>query len=103
LHVHAPIFTLCRADNGRYYTADEYGMKNRANVELRDSVFMGELARQLEALGIEISYTGFDQARQGRITWEIKGSNPELRKFWSSRGRQAWEMRKAFEAEHDGR
>jgi hypothetical protein len=98
--VHATLFTLCKAENGRYYTADEYGLKNRANVELRDSVFMGEFARMLEELGVEIEYTGFDQARQGRITWEIKGSNAELRKFWSSNSTRAWKLQQEFEAEH---
>jgi hypothetical protein len=100
LHVHAPIFTLCKADNGRFYTADEYAMKVRTNREFRDAVFMGEFARQLEELGIEIEYRPFEQARQGKVSWEIKGSNPELRKFWSSNNQRAWEIRKAFEADN---
>lgn len=106
LHVHVPIFTTCAIDDPsapggvRWLTADEYGLKNRDNAEYRDAVFMGELARQLEQIGIEIEYDKFDESRSGRVAWEIKGSKQEARKFWSSNNDRAWALRRQFEAEH---
>ncbi len=101
IHVHAPIFTACAvedSDGVRWLTADEYGLKNRANAEYRDAVFMGELARRLEDLGIEISYTKFDKSRSGRLSWEIAGSKEEVRKFWSTNTDRKWKITRDFEA-----
>lgn len=103
IHVHAPIFTACAVEDEtasggvRWLTADEYGLKNRANAEYRDSVFMGELARRLEDLGIEIKYSDFDKSRSGRLSWEIKGSKEDVRKFWSTNADRKWNITRAFE------
>lgn len=99
LHVHAPIFTACQVD-GRWLTADEYAIKSPMNVEYRDAVFMGTLALELEKMGIEIDYDTFDDTRSGRVSWEIKGSNPDARRFWSSNNARSWEIRMEFEARY---
>lgn len=101
LHVHVPVFTMCQGPNGRWYTADEYGWKNEFNAKLRDQIFLGELARELEQLGIEIEYKDFDRARKGEVGWEVRGSNEEVRKHWSTNTERAWALRKAWEDEHE--
>ena len=99
LHVHVPVFTLCQAE-GRWYTADEFGLKNETNAKLRDAVFLGELARGLEGLGMELEYGQFDRAKKGEVSWEVKGSKKEIRKHWSTNTERAWELRRAYEEEH---
>jgi conjugative relaxase-like TrwC/TraI family protein len=99
IHVHVPIFTLCQAE-GRWYTADEFGAKNRANAKYRDAVFIGELARGLESLGVELKYNEFDRAKNGEVRWEVADSDPELRKYWSTNNERAWKIRREYEERH---
>ncbi|MCZ2857441.1 AAA family ATPase [Blastococcus sp. VKM Ac-2987] len=97
LHVHVPTFSLCKVGD-RWYTADEAGIKRTA--EYRDQIFMGELARRMEALGYSMDYAVFDEARAGRVTWELAGSDAALRKHWSSNHERTFALARAFELGH---
>lgn len=99
IHVHVPIFTLCQVGD-KWLTADEYGMKSKSNAKYRDSVFMGELARGLESLGVTLEYNEFDRARNGEVRWEVKDSDPELRRYWSTNNEKAWRIRREYEEQH---
>jgi conjugative relaxase-like TrwC/TraI family protein len=99
LHAHLVVMSLCKT-NDRWYTGDEYGLKVRRNSEFRDSLLMNEFTGRLEAMGYELDYSDFDRSRNGHVSWEAKGSDPNLRKFWSTNGTRAWEIRRAYEKEH---
>ncbi len=99
IHVHVPIFTLCKVGD-RWLTADEFGMKNSANAKFRDAVFMGELARGLEELGVKLDYTEFDRARAGEIKWEVGNTDEQLRRYWSTNNEKAWRIRREYEEKH---
>jgi hypothetical protein len=99
IHVHVPIFTLCQVGD-RWLTADEFGMKNRTNAKYRDAVFLGELARGLEGLGVSLEYNEFDRARAGELRWEVKDTDPELRRYWSTNNEKAWRIRREYEEKH---
>ncbi len=74
LHMHVPIIAVCAVpdpdnpESVRTYTPDEVGIKRQAAE--RDAVVMGEFARRLEDLGIELEY---HTDQKGRITWEVAG------------------------------
>ncbi len=102
LHVHVTILGPASVtDPGTgvtsFYTVDEYGLKNRANVEYRNAVAEGEFLRRLEDLGISVETSDWDRARNARITWEIAGSDPAVRKHWSTNS----EIAKRLEREHE--
>lgn len=99
IHVHSPIFTLCKVGD-RWLTADEFGMKNRTNAKYRDAVFMGELARGLEALGVELEFSDFDRSKGGEVRWEIKDVDQALCRRWSSGNEKAWRLRREYEEKH---
>ncbi len=102
LHVHVTILGPASVTDPvtgvtSYYTVDEYGLKNRANVEYRNAVAEGEFLRRLEDLDIAVKTSDWDRARHGRITWEIAGSDPAVRKHWSTNG----EIAKRLERDHE--
>lgn len=100
IHVHCTTMTLARSADGRWLTGDEYSVKNRANAKYRDSVFLGELARGLESLGVQLDYNEFERARGGEVRWEVKGTDPELRRYWSTNNERAWKIRREYEEKH---
>jgi hypothetical protein len=96
LHVHMPIFTLCKVGD-RYYTADSRGFLNKKVTKYVESVFDGEVARGLESLGIKLEYREWDRARNGELSWDVADSNGELCRHWSSNSRRKWQIRQDFE------
>jgi uncharacterized Zn ribbon protein len=99
LHVHVATFTACYVD-GRWLTANERPLKTEWNAKIRDAVFLGEIARGLEDLGIALDYKDFERARKGEVSWEVQGSKEEIRRRWSTNTERAWEIRRAFEGEY---
>jgi AAA domain/TrwC relaxase len=101
LHAHVPIIAVCWVPDGidpsmaKTYTPDEQGI--RATAAEREAVWMGEFARRLEDLGIAIEYTA---DRKGTIRWEIAGSNPAVRRLFSTNGERAHALTLQFEREH---
>lgn len=100
VHVHCTMATLCFVD-GRPYTADEYGIKNKTNAKFRDATFLGEVARGLEELGVTLKYNEFERARAGEVRWEIDGVDPKLCRHWSTNNERAWRLRIEYELKHD--
>lgn len=98
VHVHAPIFTLCRGQNGRWYTADEYGLKNRDNAELRDAACQLTTALELERQGLRLEYSDFDDSRRGIVRWKVAGISQEACDHYSTNHARSIEIAKAFEA-----
>jgi AAA domain/TrwC relaxase len=96
VHVHLTVATMCEV-GGRVYTADSYGVMNKRNAEHRDAAFLGEIARGLEELGIELEYGDWATARNGKLRWTVKGIDPGLARHWSSNAERAWKIRKDFE------
>lgn len=99
LHVHVATFTACYV-HGRWLTANERPLKTEWNAKIRDAVFLGEMARGLEDLGISLEYKDFERARKGEVSWEVQGSKEEIRRHWSTNTERAWEIRRAYEGEH---
>jgi hypothetical protein len=94
------VFSLIRTEDGKWRTADNYGLKGNFNPELREQIAMGSFAHRLEELGVELEYNDFDRARKGRVSWQIKGWNRKLCAYWSTNNKRAWEIRRKYEAEH---
>ena len=97
IHVHLAIFSLCRLGED-WYTADNWGFKKAA--EHVDAVAMGEMARQLELLGIPLDYSDIDRSKNGKVRWEVAGSERETRDFWSTNRDRRWEIIEGFEREY---
>ncbi|NAZ73836.1 AAA family ATPase [Kineococcus sp. T13] len=121
LHVHCFTFTSCQVD-GKWYTFDEAGIKRTALY--RNDIFMSEVARRLEAMGVELDYTSdwsplndleakryeregkvhdrsrFDRLRKGYISFEVKGIERKLVRFASSNHERKYQLINDFEAKH---
>ena len=99
LHAHVVVMGVCIVidDNGvvHTYTPDEQGI--RATAAEREAVVMGEFARRLEEIGFRIDYT---TDGRGTTTWEIRGSNPAIRRFFSTNGEMAHALKREFEEKH---
>jgi hypothetical protein len=82
----------------KYVTVDDYGLKTSA-VE-RDARYMAALARNLEDAGIEIEYGSFDDfenSKNGRVPWRVKGITDEAIAHYSSNRQRAWDLAKDYE------
>lgn len=88
LHTHNAISTLAflpdptHPDGMRPLTVDEMGLKCFG--EEANAVVMGDYARRLEEMGIELDYGEMTDSRHGTISWEIAGVSPEEIRFHSS-------------------
>ena len=102
LHAHVVIMGVCIVvdDDGvvHTYTPDEQGI--RATAAEREAVVMGEFARLLEEIGFRLDYT---TDKRGTTTWEIAGSNPEIRRFFSTNGEMAHRAAGASSRSSNGR
>lgn len=88
LHTHNAIATLAflpdptHPDGLRPLTVDELGLKKFG--EEANAIVMGDFARRLEEIGIELDYEKFSESRRGTIGWEVAGISEEARLFHST-------------------
>jgi hypothetical protein len=91
LHMHVPVMGVCWAEDGRPRTPDELGIKQHGSE--REAVFSGEMARQLEEMGYRLDYT----LKGRRWTWEVAGSDPDVRAFFSTNAERSVVVARDFE------
>lgn len=90
LHVHVFVFNQAWVPDanypagGKWRAVDDWGIKRQA--EERDAEVMGEFARRLENLGYRLDY---HETKKGQIRWELAGSDPNVRQFFSTNSRRA--------------
>lgn len=88
LHTHNAISTLAwlpdptHPDGMRPLTVDELGLKKFG--ETANAIVMGDYARRLEEMGIEIEYGQFDDSRRGAVSWEVAGISEDSMRFHST-------------------
>jgi hypothetical protein len=98
LHMHVPVIAVCAVpdaehpDTYRTYTPDDLGIKREAAE--RDAVLMGEFARRLEDLGIELEY---HTDQKGRVSWEVAGIPREVSLHFSTNHLRAERLRAEFQ------
>jgi AAA domain/TrwC relaxase len=101
LHMHVPVIAVVAVpdpdhpDEYRTYTPDEVGIKRQAAE--RDAILMGEFARRLEDLGIELDY---HTDRKGRVTWEVAGIPREASLRFSTNHVRAERLAEEFRERH---
>jgi AAA domain/TrwC relaxase len=101
LHVHLTALSPILRPDGTWGTLDMYGLTTDAVRELAEATWMGELARGLEDLGIQLEYTEWDHAKNGRISWEIADVDQGLCREWSTNSDRMFEMQVDYEREHN--
>ena len=88
LHRHNAISTLAWLPHPshpagmRPLTVDELGIKNFG--EEANAIVMGDFARRLEDIGIELDYETFSESRRGTVGWEVAGTSDEAMRFHST-------------------
>lgn len=97
IHVHIPTFTLAKVGDG-WYTADQAAIMR--TMQHNHGVFNSEMTRMLMEAGYNIDAHSVDHSRSGRIDWELSGSDPKLRDFWSSRSRDVRQIELEFRMEY---
>ena len=80
---------------GKWVQIDDYGLKSTAVRRAAD--YKGALARNLEALGIELEYGNFEDGKGGRIAWRIKDISPEAVKFFSTNSERKATLQREME------
>ena len=104
LHTHNAIATLAwlpdptHPTGMRPLTVDELGIKKFG--EEANAVVMGDFARRLEAMGIELDYEQFSDSRRGTISWEVAGISEEARLFHSTNSARRNVIVKQWEEEY---
>lgn len=79
----------------KWVQIDDYGLKSTA--VRRDADYKAALARNLEALGIELEYGNFEDGKGGRIAWRIKDISPEAVKFFSTNSERKATLQREME------
>ena len=88
LHRHNAISTLAWLPDPthpagmRPLTVDELGIKKFG--EEANAIVMGDFARRLEDIGIELDYENFSESRRGTVGWEVAGTSEEAMRFHST-------------------
>lgn len=101
LHTHIPIATMAYLPDPTHPTGmrplavDQYGIKR--SEETINAVIMGECARELENIGIELEYT---KSRRGAINWEVKSIPKEASRLHSSNTRRLEALQREFEHQY---
>lgn len=73
-------------------TIDGFGLKRHAAE--RDNIFMSELARECEALGMALDYS---VGRNGKVSWEVKGANKAAAEYFSTNSAAAKKLERSLE------
>ncbi|MGI8457103.1 MAG: AAA family ATPase [Propionibacteriaceae bacterium] len=63
----------------------------------RDADYMGALARELQAIGVELDFGRFEDGKNGRAPWEVKGITPEAVKFFSTGHERKFSLKRDLE------
>lgn len=90
-HAHIYLFSSAYVD-GEWFTLDAAELFKQA--ELRTHVASVEFNRLMELEGVRIDYSKRD--RKGRVYSEVQGSNPAVRKFFSTNSQRAVELEHAY-------
>lgn len=96
LHTHDVQLGLAYDDlANKWVSIDDYGLKTTA--KRRDADYMGALARNMQQVGIELEMGKFEEGRNGRMPWRVKGISTEAEKFFSTNHARAVKLRETLE------
>ena len=73
-HLHSHDVQMCIGYDDvaeKWVALDDYGLKSTA--KRRDADYMGALARNLQEAGIELELGHFEDGKNGRAPWRVKG------------------------------
>lgn len=83
------------AQTGKWVQIDDYGLKSTA--VRRDADYMGALARNLQEIGVELEFGSFEDGKNGRAPWRVKGITDEAVKFFSTNHERKWSLKRDLE------
>lgn len=98
-HLHSHDVQMCIGYDDvakRYVALDDYGLKSTA--KRRDADYMGALFRNLQHVGVELETGRFEDGKNGRSPWRVKGISPEAEKHFSTNHERVWSLRQELES-----